>query len=59
MYYVLAVIWGSSKGALIANLLAVAYDLCGPEKLALLFGLHLFAEGLGSLVGSPLCGLYS
>lgn len=55
-YYVLAALWGSSKGALIANLLAVAYDFCGAEQLALLFGLHLCAEGIGSLVGAPLCG---
>lgn len=56
MYYILAAVWGVCQGALIANLLAVVYDFCGVEQLAVLFGLNLCAEGIGAIAGPALCG---
>ena len=57
MYYVLTVLWGLGQGAVIANLLAVVYDFCGPKQLAVLFGLHLCAEGIGAFIGAPIAGM--
>ena len=57
MYYVLTVLWGLGQGAVIANLLAVVYDFCGPLVLAVLFGLHLCAEGIGAFIGAPIAGM--
>lgn len=56
MYYSVAVVWGLAQGAFIANLLAVVYNFCGEEHLAVLFGLELFAEGIGAIIGAPLSG---
>lgn len=59
MYYALAVVWGLGQGALIANILTVVYDFCGADQLALLFGLHLCAEGIGAFIGTPISGMYN
>jgi hypothetical protein len=59
MYYTLAAVWGAGQGALIANLLAVVYDCCGGDQLTMLFGLLLCAEGIGGLIGAPLCGKHA
>ena len=56
MYYALTAVWGLGQGALIANLLAVLYDFCGTPQLAVMFGLHLCAEGIGALIGAPISG---
>jgi len=56
MYYAVAGIWGIAQGIQIANLLAVVYDFCGADQLAVLFGLELFTEGIGGAIGPPLCG---
>ena len=45
------VVGGTGQGALIANLLAVVYDACVVEQLALLFGLKLCFEGIGGTIG--------
>ena len=55
MFYALSCVWGVGHGALIANLLAVIVDICGPNQVAMLLGLHLFIEGIGTLSASPLC----
>ena len=56
MFYGLTAVWGFAQGAHIANLLAVMCDFCGADQMALLFGIVLLAEGLGSITGTPLCG---
>ena len=55
MFYVLAGIWGLAEGASIGNLLGVLGEFCHVNQLAILFGLHLFTEGVGALAGTPLC----
>lgn len=56
MYYALCAIFGVGYGILIANLLAVLHMFSGEDKLANLLGFHLMFEGIGGLVGTPLCG---
>ena len=55
MYYTLTVVWGLSQGVLIANLLAVVYNVCQGEHLAIFFGLELCFEGVGGSIGPPIC----
>lgn len=58
MYYTLTAVWGVGQGIHIANLLAVIHDYCGANQLALLFGVHLCAEGVGALIGAPISSEY-
>ena len=58
MFYVLAGAWGLVQGASIANLLGFIHGFCAPEQLAVLFGLYMFAEGVGSLGGLNLIGKF-
>lgn len=56
MFYILMALYGFTFGANISNLAAIIHDFCGPAQFPVLFGLYLMAEGLGSLVVTPLCG---
>lgn len=56
MFYIVGSVWGIGQGAHIANLLAVFYDFCGPDQMALLFSLELMMEGIGGVVAAPLLG---
>ena len=59
MFYALGAVWGLAMGALVGNILSVICLFCETHQMALLFGLHLLAEGLGGVVGTPLSGMYS
>ena len=52
-------VYGIAYGAQIANLLSVAYDICGPDQMVILFSFELAFEGVGGLIGSPLCSKLS
>ena len=55
MYYAMTGIWGLGQGAFVSNLLGALDGLCEKNLLALLFGLHLFTEGVGAIIGAPFC----
>ncbi|XP_067950601.1 monocarboxylate transporter 14-like [Watersipora subatra] len=60
MFYSLSAVYGLTQGTLLGNLLGVVNDLVyGDNLLALLFGLELFAEGVGALSGTPLASYIS
>ncbi|XP_067951169.1 monocarboxylate transporter 3-like [Watersipora subatra] len=60
MFYILAAVCGIGQGALIANLLGVITDMAGDvNRVALLLGLDLFAEGTGALGGTQLASFIS
>ena len=56
MFYTIAAFWGFAQGAFIANMLAVIYSFCDVSQLAVLFGLNMMAESIGSLAGVSLIG---
>jgi len=56
MYYSLAACWGLGASVTLSTILGLASDLCKPRQLPLVFGLHLFAAGVGSLGLVPLAG---
>lgn len=56
MYYALTAVWGLAHSVHISNLLAVVYDFVGERQMALLFGIVLFFEGIGAIIGAPICG---
>lgn len=47
--------FGFVIGVQLSNLLGVAYNICGADQMVVLFGLELAFEGVGGLVGPPLC----
>ena len=47
--------YGIAYGAQIANLMAVSHDMCGVEMMVVLFACEVCFEGIGSLIGAPIC----
>ena len=56
MFYTMASFWGFAEGAFLANVLGVIYSFCDVSQLAVLFGLNMMAQSIGSLAGVSLIG---
>lgn len=59
MFYGLCFVYGTAVGVTVANLLAVLSTFCDIRLLPMILGLQLFAEGVGTIVTTPICGEYS
>lgn len=59
MYYSIATLWGVWQGATLATLLPVVHIVSGFQHQAILFGMVLFSQGLGSVLMTQVYGEYS
>lgn len=53
-----AVVFGSMSGAYVGLTSVVLVDLLGMERLTNAFGLLLMFQGIASVIGPPICGMY-